>query len=184
LLADDNGDTREMYSLYLDMAGYHVEVVADGQEAVAAAGRLRPDVIVTDLDTPKVDGWAAMKQLHRDAATARIPIVVLTGHDLKAYLKPAALAAGAVSYVMKHTDRAFRPQDWGAPLANIRSICEFPPGMPHAVRSPQTHALSRRPERTEWGQTCHRHRRRQRRERICCGSSWSRWCCSWSRSSF
>lgn len=101
LLADDNGDTREMYSLYLDMAGYHVEVVADGQEAVAAAGRLRPDVIVMDLDMPKVDGWAAMKQLHRDAATARIPIVVLTGHDLKAYLKPAALAAGAVSYVTK-----------------------------------------------------------------------------------
>jgi two-component system, chemotaxis family, chemotaxis protein CheY len=101
LLADDNGDTREMYRLYLDMAGYHVEVVADGQEAVAVARRLRPDVIVMDLDMPKVDGWAAMKQLQSGTATARIPIVVLTGHDLKAYLKPAALAAGAVSYVMK-----------------------------------------------------------------------------------
>jgi CheY-like chemotaxis protein len=101
LLADDNGDTREMYSLYLDMAGYHVEVVADGQQAVAVAGRLHPDVIVMDLDMPKVDGWAAMKQLQSDAATARIPIVVLTGHDLKAFLKPAALAAGAISYVMK-----------------------------------------------------------------------------------
>jgi DNA-binding response OmpR family regulator len=54
-----------------------------------------------DLHMPKLDGWAAIRELQRRAMTAAIPVIVLTGHDVKAYLKPAALAVGAVSYVMK-----------------------------------------------------------------------------------
>src|SRR5437879_13787126 len=90
-----------MYALYLDMVGYMVAVARDGREAVKKARELRPDLIVMDLDMPDVDGWSAIRQLQADADTASIPIVVLTGHDLKAYLQPAALAAGAVSYLMK-----------------------------------------------------------------------------------
>ena len=101
LIADDNADARETYALHLAMVGYMAAVARDGREAVKKARELRPDLIVMDLDMPQVDGWAAMKQLHSDAATARIPIVVLTGHDFKAHLKHAALAAGAVSYLMK-----------------------------------------------------------------------------------
>ena len=50
---------------------------------------------------PKLDGWAAIRELQSRAETAAIPVIVLTGHDFKAYLKPAALAAGVVSYLMK-----------------------------------------------------------------------------------
>ena len=50
---------------------------------------------------PKLDGWAAIRELQSRAMTAAIPVIILTGHDFKAYLKPAALAAGAVSYLMK-----------------------------------------------------------------------------------
>jgi CheY-like chemotaxis protein len=101
LVADDNQDSREMYALYLSMLGYNVTVAADGREAVQSARRHRPDVIVMDLDMPEVDGWAAIDQLRSDAATATIPVIVLTGHDSKAQLKDVAIAAGAVSYLMK-----------------------------------------------------------------------------------
>jgi CheY-like chemotaxis protein len=101
LIADDNRDTREMYGLYLSMAGYSVALADDGHEAVVKARTLRPDLIVLDLHMPKVDGWAAMRAIHGDAATARTPIIVLTGHDFKNYLKASALAEGARSFLIK-----------------------------------------------------------------------------------
>ena len=101
LIADDNRDSREMYALYLSMLGYNVKVAVDGREAVQSARRHLPDVIVMDLDMPEVDGWAAINQLRDGAATTAIPVIVLTGHDFKAQLKEAALAAGAVSSLMK-----------------------------------------------------------------------------------
>ena len=101
LIADDNQDTREMHALYLSLLGYSVAVAADGRKAVQSARRHRPDLIVMDLDMPEVDGWTAIRELQSDALTAAIPVIVLTGHDLKTELKDAAIAAGAVSYLMK-----------------------------------------------------------------------------------
>jgi len=101
LIADDNADTREMYALYLNMSGYRVETAKDGHEAVIKARTLRPDVIIMDLKMPKLDGWGAIKDLQSSSVTASIPIVVLTGHELNAYLKSAALAVGACSFLTK-----------------------------------------------------------------------------------
>ena len=101
LIADDNRDTREMYALYLNMTGYGVETAEDGHEAIIKARTVRPDLIVMDLQMPKLDGWGAIRELQSRTETSSVPIVVLTGHDFKAYLKPAALAAGACSFLMK-----------------------------------------------------------------------------------
>ena len=96
LIADDNVDTREMYALYLTTVGYRVETAEDGHEAILRARAMHPDLIVMDLTMPKMDGWAAIRELQSRAMTAAIPVIVLTGHDFKAFLKPAALAVGAV----------------------------------------------------------------------------------------
>jgi CheY-like chemotaxis protein len=101
LIADDNLDTREMYALHLSMLGYSVETAVDGREAVVKALTMRPDLIVMDLHMPGVDGWRAMREIHGHVKTVNIPIVVLTGHDFKDYLKAAALTLGASSYLMK-----------------------------------------------------------------------------------
>ena len=101
LIADNNADTREMYALYLNMSGYWVETAVDGHEAVIKARTLRPDLIVMDLHMPKLDGRGAINELQSSIVTASMPIVVLTGHDLKAYLKSAALAVGACSFLLK-----------------------------------------------------------------------------------
>jgi len=101
LVADDNEDTREMYSLFLGFMGYRVETAVDGHEAILKARSLHPDIVVMDLHMPKIDGWHALREIQHDPNTAGIPVIVLTGHDFKTFLKPAALAAGAVSYLMK-----------------------------------------------------------------------------------
>src|SRR5438105_11832683 len=101
LIADDNRDTRDMYALYLSKIGYSVETAAEGREAVVKALTLRPDLIVMDLQMPGVDGWRAMRDLRVETKTAEIPIVVLTGHDFKGYLRASALAEGACSFLTK-----------------------------------------------------------------------------------
>jgi CheY-like chemotaxis protein len=101
LLVDDIADTREMYESYLRMAGYGVETADDGHHAVRLARVARPDLIVMDLQMPGMDGWAAIRQLRSDPKTASIPVIVLTGHDLKDYLKHSAIAEGAAAYLTK-----------------------------------------------------------------------------------
>ena len=104
VFADDHADTREMYAEYLRTCGYDVDLAVDGRDAIYKARRKRrPDVIIMDLQMPRLDGWGAMQRLQNYPATAGIPIIVLTGHDLKEYLKPAAFAAGACSFLMKPT---------------------------------------------------------------------------------
>ena len=101
VVADDNHDTRELYAFYLTTVGYKVETAADGREAVRVARAFQPDLIVMDLQMPNVDGWAAIRELQRDEAMLRVPLIALTGHEFKHYLKASALAAGAWSFLTK-----------------------------------------------------------------------------------
>jgi CheY-like chemotaxis protein len=73
-----------------------------------------------------MDGWAAIRELQSRAMTATIPVIVLTGHDFKAYLKPAALAVGAVSYVTKPCLPDQLAREISARLTARRSRGELP----------------------------------------------------------
>jgi len=135
LIADDNVDTREIYALYLTTVGYRVETAEDGHEAILRARTMHPDLIVMDLQMPKLDGWAAIRELQSRAMTAAIPVIVLTGHDFKAFLKPAALAVGAVSYVMKPCLPEQLAREISARLTARRNRGQLPADLaPPAVR--------------------------------------------------
>ncbi|MGB6243529.1 response regulator [Gordonia sp. (in: high G+C Gram-positive bacteria)] len=99
LLADDHGAVREGLRMVLEAAGDIVVVgeAATGAEAVAAARRLRPDVVVMDVRMPEVDGLAATAQvlLETDAR-----VLVLTTFDIDEYVL-GALAAGASGFLLK-----------------------------------------------------------------------------------
>lgn len=78
-----------------------ISVVAeagDGQEAVALATQLRPDVAVVDLTMPRLNGVEAIRQIKRDLPATEV--VVLSVHDSEAYVVQA-LRAGAAGYVLK-----------------------------------------------------------------------------------
>ncbi len=81
LLVDDDEGLRRMVRYELEEAGYDVIEATNGQRAVALAHNHAPDVIALDLMMPGHDGWAAIRDLSGDPATAGIPIIVVSGLD-------------------------------------------------------------------------------------------------------
>lgn len=102
LLADDQALVRSGFRLILDVED-DLEVVgeaADGEQAVAAAADLRPDVVLMDVQMPVLDGIAATERITA-AGTGRV--LVLTTFDRDDYLF-AALRAGASGFLLKNAD--------------------------------------------------------------------------------
>jgi PAS domain S-box-containing protein len=77
LLADDNADLRE-YARRLLSEQYEVRVVADGEAALAAARELRPDLIISDVMMPRLDGFGLMREVRADPQLRAIPIILLS----------------------------------------------------------------------------------------------------------
>jgi NarL family two-component system response regulator LiaR len=105
LLVDDHAVVREGLRAFLDLQeGIEVAGEAgDGSEGVAAAERLRPDVVLMDLVMPRLDGVGAMRELRRRLPDARV--IVLTSFTDEEKLLPA-LQAGAAGYLLKNAEPA------------------------------------------------------------------------------
>jgi CheY-like chemotaxis protein len=82
MIVEDNELSRDALSRRLERRGYRIVVAMDGEEAIQLARTERPDVILMDLGLPRVDGWEATRRLKADAATQRIPIIVLSAHAM------------------------------------------------------------------------------------------------------
>ena len=100
LVVDDYQDAREMYAEYLQFSGFRVAKARNGNEAVAQAFSMRPDLILMDLSLPGMVGWEASRVLKADERTRHIPVVALTGHAL-AGASEGARKAGCDSFVTK-----------------------------------------------------------------------------------
>jgi two-component system, cell cycle response regulator DivK len=100
LLVDDYADAREMYTEYLEYAGFDVVQASNGMEALERAVDTAPDIILMDLSLPVMDGWEATRRLKADDRTAHIPVVALTGHAL-AGISEGAKKAGCDAFVTK-----------------------------------------------------------------------------------
>lgn len=100
LLAEDHPETAERLRKLLRADFDVIASVEDGDALVAAAERLSPDVIVTDIAMPGVDGIEAVTLIRRHNPNARI--VLVTVHS-ELMLVEAGLAAGALGYVLKDT---------------------------------------------------------------------------------
>jgi two-component system, cell cycle response regulator DivK len=81
LVIDDYDDTREMYAQVLRLEGFSVEGASDGQEGLRKAVELLPDIIITDLYMPIMDGRETIQRLRADERTRRIPIIACTGGE-------------------------------------------------------------------------------------------------------
>ncbi|HEX2476970.1 MAG TPA: response regulator transcription factor, partial [Lacipirellulaceae bacterium] len=100
LLADDHRVVSEGLKRLLEEDFDLVGVVEDGRALVAAAKKLKPDVIVADITMPHLNGIEAMPHLKKD--NADVKVVFLTMHHNPAYAR-RALEAGASGFVVKHS---------------------------------------------------------------------------------
>lgn len=100
LVAEDDADIRELVAYKLHQAGYQVVSVADGLAAVAAARENVLDVAIVDVSMPGLSGMQVCAALREDAATARIPVILLSARA-HADDSETGLRAGAVDYVTK-----------------------------------------------------------------------------------
>jgi len=100
LLADDHRLLAEALRSLLADEFELVGVVEDGRALVEAVGRLRPDVVVSDITMPALNGIDALVQLRQEGH--RVPVVFLTMHRDVSFAR-RALEAGAAGFVLKHS---------------------------------------------------------------------------------
>ncbi|MGH7827324.1 MAG: PAS domain S-box protein [Candidatus Binatia bacterium] len=99
ILADDNADMRD-YVRRLLAPPYEVIAVGDGNDALQAALNQRPDLILTDVMMPNLDGFGLLRALRTDPRTASIPVIVLSARAGEE-ARVEGLGAGADDYLIK-----------------------------------------------------------------------------------
>src|ERR1700742_3083613 len=104
LIVDDNETNRDILMARLGPQGYELKQAADGEEALAAAKELLPDLILLDVMMPKIDGIEVCKRIKNDTSMPFTPIILCTAKaDSKDVV--AGLEAGADEYLTKPIDQ-------------------------------------------------------------------------------
>ena len=114
LYVEDNELNRKIVRDLLKRTGYALIEAQDGEAGIAAALEKRPDLILMDIQLPKISGIEATRRLRAEAATASTPIVALTSFALSGD-EQKAKEAGATAYLAK----PYSPKEL---LGLIRSI--------------------------------------------------------------
>lgn len=104
LVVEDHHDTSFLLCRLLKMEGYEVEHAIDGMVGYNAAESSHPDLIVTDIQMPRMDGIEMIKRIRESPAGKRIPIIVMSAYGQRRIAD--ALDAGADGIVSKPIDLA------------------------------------------------------------------------------
>jgi DNA-binding response OmpR family regulator len=116
LVADDDRDIQDLVAIRLERAGYRVLRADDGRRALELASSERPALAVLDVTMPHLDGYSVLHRLREDAATAEMPVILLTARVQDGDVAKG-MAAGATAYVKK----PFGPQELNDRIASILS---------------------------------------------------------------
>jgi PAS domain S-box-containing protein len=101
LIVEDGFQAAELLRMYIESAGYRVEIASNGVDAIDMAKRLRPNVITLDILLPVKDGWQVLKELKRHPLCKQIPVVIVSILDEK----NLGFSLGAVDYFVKPVNR-------------------------------------------------------------------------------
>src|SRR5260370_40108182 len=119
LVVDDEAMMRKVVGRGLTAAGCTVVYAADGEEALARLSEALPDLVISDVTMPRMDGFELVKRIRSQTATKALPVILLTGRDDTEDVV-AGMGLGADDYLVK-------PFALRELLARVRAKIERPP---------------------------------------------------------
>ncbi|HZI19038.1 MAG TPA: diguanylate cyclase [Pyrinomonadaceae bacterium] len=118
LVVDDEPDKQQLLSFALEQEGYEVVTAGDGVEGLAAVSSYQPDLIVTDVMMPRMDGYEMVRRVRADMRTRFIPVIIQSAARAQAQDVRLGSEVGALGYI---TD----PTDIDLLRARARTLLEF-----------------------------------------------------------
>ena len=115
LVVDDQRTNAEMVSGLLRNLGYEVELALSGQEALELVREKGPDLVISDILMPGLDGYELCRRLRANAATALLPVILVTGAEQNERIK--GVEAGADDFLPK-------PVNWAELFARVRRLLQ------------------------------------------------------------
>jgi two-component system alkaline phosphatase synthesis response regulator PhoP len=100
LIAEDERDIRDLITFTLRFAGYEVVAASNGEEAVTLALQEIPDLIISDVRMPRMNGYEACEKIKAEEKTKDIPVIFLSAKGQDAEIQ-TGLNVGAAEYLLK-----------------------------------------------------------------------------------
>ena len=101
LVVEDEPAVAEMIKFGLEHAGYRIVLAPDGQAALSLVNQQNPDLIISDILMPVMDGYAFYKELKKNPATSRIPVLILTA---RGKMEDSFRVMGVDDFIVKPLD--------------------------------------------------------------------------------
>jgi adenylate cyclase len=147
LVADDNATNLELIRVRLGSLGYEIVTAVDGEEALAKARELEPDLVLLDIMMPKLDGISVLKELKRDAALRFVPVILVTAKaDTRDVVE--GLESGGDDYLTK-------PFEHAALVARVRSLLRIKE-LHDTVQSQAVQLREQTEQLADWNQSLER----------------------------
>ena len=103
LAIDDSRTIRSLLQATLEEAGFEVHTAVDGEDGVERFAEVLPDVVITDINMPKLDGFGVIDRLRGGTVNRSVPILVLSTESA-ATMKERAKKSGATGWIVKPFD--------------------------------------------------------------------------------
>jgi two-component system, chemotaxis family, chemotaxis protein CheY len=105
LAIDDSRTIRSLICKAMEEAGFFCTLAEDGQQGIERFEEVQPDVVITDINMPNLDGFGLIEAIRSNPANPNVPILVLTTESADP-MKARARAAGATGWIVKPFDDA------------------------------------------------------------------------------